>query len=228
MTDIIPFNSEDSKDGYEQDSNAIDKTINWVMDVGISGIGNTLPSAQEVAEEHLRRCSGNVERAIESVIKWKTAYAGGSGFVTGFGGLVALPVTLTVGLAASYAIAANQAAAIACLRGYNVNSDQVRTAVLMCLVGDLGEEILKTAGIAVGRKAAHHVVMHKIPKSLLGRINKLVGFKLVAKVNEKAAIRLIRVVPFVGGVVGGAVDGAFVNVCGRSAKQAFPRVREYN
>lgn len=222
MTAIVPVNPEDNEERSEQSSNAIDKTINWIMDVGISGLGDTLPSAQEVAEEHLRRCDGDVEKAVDSVIKWKTAYAGGSGFVTGFGGLVTLPVTLTVGLAASYAIAANQAAAIAFLRGYEVYSDQVRTAVLMCLVGDLGEEILKTAGIAVGRQAARHVVMHKIPKSLLGRINKLVGFKLIAKVNEKAAIRLIRVVPFVGGVVGGAVDGAFVNICGRSAKQAFP------
>ncbi|MEO0769124.1 MAG: EcsC family protein [Cyanobacteria bacterium J06649_4] len=224
MTSIIPVTPKDDEERNKPNGNAIDKTINWIMDVGISGIGDTLPSAQEVAEEHLKRCNGDVEKAVDSVIRWKTAYAGGSGFVTGFGGIVTLPVTLTVGLAASYAIAANQAAAIAYLRGYDVYSDQVRTAILMCLVGDLGEEILKTAGIAVGRKAAHHVVMHKIPKSLLGRINKLVGFKLIAKVNEKAAIRLIRVVPFVGGAVGGAVDGAFVNICGRSAKQAFPTI----
>lgn len=212
-------------DSNEPDSNAIDKTINWIMDVGISGLG-VLPSAEEVATDHLRKCDGDVEKAIESVIKWKTAYAGGSGFLTGFGGLTTLPVTLTVGLAASYAIAANQAAAIAYLQNYDVYSDQVRTAILLCLVGDVGEEVLKTAGIAIGRKTAEHVVMHKIPKALLGKINKLVGFKLIAKVNEKAAIRLIRIVPIVGGLVGGTVDGVFVNACGKAAKRAFPPVQD--
>lgn len=221
MTSIIPTNESNSI-SKSTDISVVDKTINWILNVGIQGLG-ALPSAEEVAKDHLRKC-GDVEKAIASIIKWKTAYAGGSGFITGLGGIIALPVTLPVGLAASYAIAANQAAAIAYLRGYEVHSDQVRTMILLCLVGEVGEDLLKGAGIAIGTKATHHAIMHKIPKSLLGEVNRRVGFKLIAKTNEKAAIRLIKIVPIVGGIVGGAFDGAFVRACGNIARKTFSSI----
>ena len=207
-----------------EDSNLIDKTINWVLNVGIEGIG-TLPSAEKVAADHLKK-TANAEDAINSVIKWRTAYAGGTGFITGLGGIATLPVTLPAGLAASYALAANLSATIACLHGYDVYSDQVRTMVLLCLVGDVGEELLlKSAGIAVGTKLSRHLILHKVPKSALGAINKRVGFKLISKTSEKGAVRLIKIVPVVGGLVGGVIDGAFVNACGRISKKYFPSVQ---
>ncbi|NJO48483.1 MAG: EcsC family protein [Leptolyngbyaceae cyanobacterium RM2_2_4] len=204
----------------DEKENLVDKVVNWIVDVGIKGIG-TLPSAEKVAADHLSKCA-NAEEAIDSIIKWRTAYAGGTGFVTGLGGIVALPLTLPVGLAASYALGANLSAAIAYLRGYDIHSDQVRTMILMCLVGEIGEELLKGTGIAVGTKLTRHLILHKIPKSALSAINKRVGFKLLTKTSEKGAVRLIRIVPIVGGIIGGAVDGVFVNTCGKVAKKYFP------
>ncbi|MFN9650589.1 MAG: hypothetical protein ACK58Z_19410, partial [Pseudanabaena sp.] len=61
--------------------------------------------------------------------------------------IAAMPVTIPAGLLASYALGANTAAAVAYLRGYDIHSEHVRTMVLLCLIGEAGEEILKNAGI---------------------------------------------------------------------------------
>lgn len=214
MTSLSPTN----------DDNLVQKTLNWIIDAGIEGIG-TLSSAEQVASDHLGK-SASIEEAINSLIKWRTAYAGGTGFVTGLGGIVALPVTLPAGLAASYALGANLTAAIAHLRGYDVHSDQVRTMILICLAGETVEGVVKGTGIAIGTKLSRHLILHKVPKSALSAINRRVGFKLVSKASEKGAIRLMRIVPIVGGVVGGAVDGVFVRSCGKLAKKTFPKIEK--
>ena len=58
----------------------IAKILDWIVDVGINGLG-FLASAQNVAEHHRKSCK-TTEKAIDSVIAWRTAYAGGTGFVT--------------------------------------------------------------------------------------------------------------------------------------------------
>jgi EcsC protein family len=179
-----------------------------------------LPSAEDVAMDHLSK-SSSVEDAINSVIKWRTAHASATGFLTGLGGIATAPITIPAGLAASYVLGANLAASIACLRGYDIHSDQVRTAILLCLVGEVGEGILKIAGIEAGKKLTRHFVMQKIPKEILSAINRRVGVKLVTKASEKGAIRLIQLVPIAGGLIGGAFDGTFVNSCGKFAKSTF-------
>jgi hypothetical protein len=87
------------------------KTIDWIIDVGIKGFG-FLPSAQNVAEHHRKTCK-TTEEAIDSVIAWRTAYATGTGFVTGLGGIATLPIAIPASLASSYALGANTVAAIA-------------------------------------------------------------------------------------------------------------------
>jgi hypothetical protein len=111
-------------------------------------------------------------------------------------------------------------AAIAHLRGYDIYSDQVRTTVLLSLIGEAGEEILKTAGIAVGTKVVQNMIK-QIPGKVLIEINKKIGFRLITKAGEKGVINLMKLVPLVGGVVGGTFDGIFVNNCGQTAKKIF-------
>ena len=202
----------------EDNSNLIQATLEWIANAGINGLG-VLPSAKQVAEEHLRRAA-SVEDAINSIIAWRTTYAVSTGFITGLGGIAAMPVTIPAGLAASYALGANTAAAVAYLRGYDICSEQVRTMVLLCLIGEAGEEILKNAGIAIGTKVCQNLIK-KIPGKVLIEINKKIGFRLITKAGEKGVVNLMKMVPLVGGVVGGTFDGIFVNSCGKSAKTVF-------
>ncbi|MBL1197714.1 MAG: hypothetical protein FWK04_01180 [Nostoc sp. GBBB01] len=207
-----------SANAGNDNNNLIKATLDWIADAGINGLG-VLPSAKQVATDHLSKAA-TIEDAINSVIAWRTTYAAGTGFITGLGGIAAMPITIPVGLATSYALGANTAAAIAHLRGYDIYSEQVRTMVLLCLMGEAGEEILKTAGITIGTKVCQNLIK-QIPGKVLIEINKKIGFRLITKAGEKGVINLMKMLPLVGGIVGGTFDGIFVNSCGKTAKTVF-------
>lgn len=200
------------------DDNPIGQLVQWIVDVGISGFG-LLPSAEEVAAHHLAH-TNTPEDAINSVIAWRTTHAVGTGFLTGLGGAITLPVTIPASLATSYALGANTAAAIAKIRGFDVHSDQVRTLILLCLIGEAGQEVLRSAGITIGTKVVKNLI-NQIPGKVLIEINKKVGFRLITKAGERGVINIMKFLPLVGGVVGGTFDGTFVHTCGQSAKKLF-------
>lgn len=75
------------------DDSAIVQLLGRLVDIGINGYA-FLPSASKVAEQHLRACHNHKEDAINSIIVWSTAYASGTGFVTGLGSWVTLPLAI--------------------------------------------------------------------------------------------------------------------------------------
>ena len=182
------MNSANASNASDDNSNLIRTTLEWVADAGINGLG-VLPSAEKVAADHLSKAT-SAEDAVNSVIAWRTAYAAGTGFVTGLGGIAAMPITIPAGLAASYALGANTAAAVAHLRGYDIHSEQVRTMVLICLIGEAGEELLKAAGITIGTKVCQNLIK-RIPGRVLIEINKKIGFRLITKAGEKECIPVL-------------------------------------
>jgi len=85
----------------------------WLSDHAIDGIPS-LSSAQDLATEYVRNQSyRNDRQRIDALINWETSKNFTSGFVTGLGGMVTLPVALPAGFAASWMIQARMAAAIA-------------------------------------------------------------------------------------------------------------------
>ncbi|HEA1012053.1 TPA: EcsC family protein, partial [Escherichia coli] len=52
-------------------------------------------------------------------------------------------------------------------------------------------------------------------------INKRVGFRLLTKFGEKGAINLGKMIPLVGGVIGGTFDGVSTNLVGNIARKTF-------
>ena len=192
-------------------NDTVTEILHWILDVGINGMGLLTP-AKELAEEYLEK-EGKTEDAINSMIAWRTTYAAGTGFITGLGSIYGI----SAGLASSYALSANTVAAIAYLRGYDLNSEAVKTMILLCLVGEVGVDILEQAGIQIGTKVCQNLI-NQIPGRVLIEINKKVGFRLITKAGEKGVINLMKIVPIVGGVVSGAADSQFVNSCAKTAK----------
>ena len=47
------------------------------------------------------------------------------------------------------------------------------------------------------------------------------GFKLFTKFNEKGVVNLSKAVPFLGGLIGGAVDAVSTNMIGDAAISIF-------
>jgi hypothetical protein len=193
--------------------------VERLLSAGINGVG-PFKGAVEVAEEH-RRTAANTEQAIRHLIRTHVRLAAGSGFVTGLGGFLAMPVTVPAGVSGLYVLATRMSAGIAHLRGYDVKSEEVRSVILLSLLGSAGSEAMKKAGITIGQKALLAGIK-KVPGHLLVRINRAVGFRLVTKFGQKGVINLHKAVPFVGGPVGAAFDGTACRTIAGYAKDAFP------
>ena len=150
----------------------------------------------------------------------KLAAAGG--FVTGLGGFVTLPVALPANVAGFYLIATRMAAAIAHLRGYDLSRAEVRSAVLLSLVGADSDDLLKKAGYAsTGRLA--NLAAERLPGPVLMAVNKGVGFRLLTQVGRKTFGRLGRGVPLMGGVIGAGLDGYMIKQIAEHVRTEFPR-----
>jgi len=80
--------------------------------------------------------------------------------------------------------------------------------------------ILKDLGINIGAQLTRQL-MFRISGQVLKRINRAVGFRLVTKAGARGVEKLVKIVPLVGGVVGGALDAAATEVIGQTAKQVF-------
>jgi hypothetical protein len=197
-----------------------ERLIAQVVQLGIGG-GGPLKPAVEVAEEHLIAAGGDREEAIQRLIATHVRLAAVSGFVTGLGGVATLAVTVPAATAGLYVLATRMSAGVAHLRGYDTATEEVRSAILVTLLGSAGAATLKKAGIEVGRQSVT-AALDRLPVAVITEINKRIGFRLVAKAGEKGALNLAKLVPLVGGPIGAAVDGVSAKTIAGYATRTFP------
>lgn len=214
---------EEAEQG-KADSGAIDRLVRMVLEIGLDGKG-PIASARKVADRALAGADGDAEKAVSGVgwsaIRWGTV----GGFVTGLGGFVTMPVALPANLLEFYVQATRMVGSIATLRGYDVDRPEIRTAILLTLVRSDAQDVLKKAGMSTGGGRVAAYALKRLPASALMMINKAIAFRLLRGVGERFLTRLGRGLPFVGGIVGGALDAWMMGRIAASAREAFPRVR---
>ena len=198
------------------------KLINGILSHGVDGLGPMSSSTELVQEYRSDSAYSSKSEIVTGMIRWETSKNFGSGFVAGCGGLITLPIAIPAALYATWFVQARLSGAIAHTYGHNVKSDRIRTFILLSLIGDSGKEILKQAGIQIGNKLAMNVVK-QIPGKVLIEINKKIGFRLITKAGEKGVINLTKMIPIVGGFVGGGFDAFSTNAVGHIAKTIFKR-----
>ncbi|MBA8793832.1 uncharacterized protein (DUF697 family) [Friedmanniella endophytica] len=188
-----------------------------VLEVAIDGYGR-VPSARAVAARQLGRHDGLVDDAIEGVIDNHVRLAGAQGFVTNLGGVATLPVSIPANLTGTAIVQVRMIAAIAHLRGYDVNDNRVRTAIVMCLLG--GEQVAKR--ITQGRLPTSPMAIATAPMfdaGLDARVAQEVVADLLARVGgKKAGLVVTKRIPLLGGGVGAVIDGLTTYQLGRYAK----------
>jgi uncharacterized protein (DUF697 family) len=185
----------------------------YLLEKGLSGLG-PLSSAASLATEYLIDGSyADDDARVAALIKWEMAKNFTTGFVTGLGGFVTLPVAVPSALAASWVLQARMAGAIARIYGHDLDDPRVRTRILLALaVTDLG--------LKVGDRLTQRAV-EQIPGRALVEVNKRIGARLVARAGQRVALRFPRAVPVFGGVVGGSLDAVVCRTVGRTARTLF-------
>ena len=200
------------------------QALDKILDYGIGGVG-PLKSATDLANDYMadHRYPSNDAR-IDSLVKWEMSKNFTTGFVTGLGGIATLPAAIPASLGSALIIQARMVAAIAVINGYDPSDDRVRTMVGISLIGDAGKEVIKRSGIELSRRAGNAAVA-KIPGRVLIDINKRVGFRLLTKAGSRGIVNFTRVVPVLGGVVGGSVDAVACRSIAAAARRNFPATR---
>lgn len=178
--------------------------LDKLYDKSINGVAKVSPPINELADDYLKKYN-DVDTAAKKFINYQVAKCTTSGFVTGLGGIITLPVAVPANVGNVMYVQMRMIACLAYMGGYDTASDQVQTLVYACLAGISLDQVVKSVGIQFGTKFTMAMVK-KIPGSLLTKINQKVGFRLLTKFGTKGIINLGKAVPFVGGVIGGGFD----------------------
>ncbi|WP_246079009.1 EcsC family protein [Paenibacillus piri] len=194
------------------------KALDWAYDKALNGLPGT-DTAEELAESYLRKAK-SIDEAADSLIRWQVSKSATSGFLTGLGGIVTLPVAIPANLASVLYVQMRMIAAIAHMGGYDLRDDKVKTFVYMCFCGNGVKDIIKDIGIVLGQKLTKAAI-EKISGSVITKINQKVGFRLLTKFGSKGVVNLGKMVPLAGGLIGGTADGVSTVAIGKVAKKMF-------
>ncbi len=198
----------------EQMMELLEKCYDGAME-GLPG----MPSCKALAEEYLGRHS-TPEIAARQMVNNQIAKCTTSGFLTGLGGLITLPVAIPANVASVLYVQMRMIGALAVMGGYDLKDDEVQTLVYLCLVKTSIADVCKSAGVQVANKLTLGL-LKKLPGTVLTKINQKVGFRLLTKFGEKGVINLVKLVPVAGGIVGGAVDFAGTRSIAVKAEKVF-------
>lgn len=195
-------------------SNILDKIYNATL----QGMPET-KSCYDLADEYLAKYS-SAEDAIDNFVKWQVRKCTTSGFVTSLGGIFTLPVAVPANLTTVWYIQLRIIATIAIISGFNPSDDEVQTLAYLCLTGASLAKVCKEAGIKVGQKFTVEAIK-KIPVEIIHKINRLAMQRLVTKFGTTGVINLGKMVPLVGGVIGGSFDFVGTKTVAYKAKDVF-------
>ena len=180
------------------------KVLDTCYDKSIQGIPYVSPSVEQIAREYMEKYP-TTEQACKAMIKNQIIKCTTSGFLTGFGGFITLPITLPANITSVLYVQMRMIACSAYMAGFDLNSDETQTFVYACLAGIAVNEMLKQAGIKFGVKLTNSLIK-KIPAKVLTKINQKVGFRFITKFGTKGVINMGKLVPGVGAVIGGSLD----------------------
>lgn len=184
----------------------IAKTLDWAYSKAVSGFTG-VDSAYDLGNSYLAQ-QGSLEAQVDSLIKWQVAKAATSGFVTGLGGVMIMPLTVPANIASVIYVQIRMIAAIAYMGGHDIREDRVKSLIYICMVGNGAKELLKDMSVKAGERLAT-------------KIAEKVSTSIASKTGEKSVTSLGKGVPVLGGVVGGSYDAITTRVVGKVAKKIF-------
>ena len=197
----------------------VQKVLDTCYELSLTGIQNVSKPVEDVMNEYLDKYSSK-EEAIKKFINRQLLKCSTSGFITGFGGIITLPVSIPVNISSVLYVQIRMISAIAYANGYNLNSDEVQTFVYACLAGISLDNIAKQFGVKLGNKLTLTAIK-KIPGEALIKINQKVGFRMLTKFGETGIINIGKIVPVVGAGVCATLDYTETRIIAARAKKWF-------
>ena len=179
--------------------------VKKIIQLGVDGVGPFI-GAKELAEQYIqnKQYQNNMER-INALVKWELTKNFTSGFIINLGGILTLPAAIPASIGASWVLQIRMVAAMAHIGGYNIDEPSVRMLIVISLLGKSGREVLSSSMLDLP-KVLRRQMLTQLPKKTLLQINQHLGTMLMRKAALKGFTRFSRVIPVVGGILGGSLD----------------------
>ena len=197
--------------------------IHRTVQLAVAGVG-PLPGAAKAAQGELEDNDGIVDQAINGVVSTHTKLAGAQGFVANIGGITTAAAMIPANIAGLALLQCRMVAAVAHLRGYDLDDPRVRNAILLTTLGEdpvrnLVKRKVVPGGPMVLATAPTHdpeldaVVAGEVTSALVSRV-----------IGKRAAGTVIRRLPLAGGVWSGSADAYATWQVGKyAARELRPR-----
>lgn len=203
---------------------AVQRMIDTVRDIGLDG-KLTYSSAAEVARKAQRgRARKRPEKAVRRIVRSHRRGVTVGGFLTGLGGMITLPVLLPTNVMEFYIQATRMVGAIAAVRGYDLEDEEVRVRVLAALLGEESGDVLRNIGLGPVAGAAARGVAGRLPESPTSAVVSAVGGRLIRRFGLRSARLFGKAIPGLGGVLGALSDRKQLGRIAEAAKKGFPQV----
>ncbi len=194
-----------------------------LLDTAINGVGR-VPGAKATSAKSLVR-HGSAEPAIDALVSTHVRLATADGVLTNLGGLYTAVLMLPANIAGIAIVQIRMVASIAHLRGYDVDDPRVRTAMVLCLLGESGvtsmieRNEIPTTPMAIATAPVFDAKLDRlIAEKVFGDLTGRLG-------GRQAAVMLARRIPLLGGGVSGVMDGWHTSSVGAYARAQFPTRR---
>lgn len=130
----------------------LDKCYEYALD-GLPG----LETVEELSNSYLNQ-SGSLESKIDDMIDYQKYKCATSGFLSGLGGLLTMPITIPANISSVLYVQIRMVAAVAYMSGFNIRDDKVKTFVYVALCGSSASEVMKKAGIKITEKMSEQLI----------------------------------------------------------------------
>ena len=168
--------------------------------------GYGFSSAYTLAEQHKANFSLHSDN-LNKLIKDEADKATVTGFITGLGGVLSLPITFPTNALSVLLIQMRLVTTIAILQGHDVYDERIKILIFLSLCVMASKSKLQQFCLAT---------LMKQPNEVIRKISLSVIKQLTSIISAKHSLKLIKVIPIFGGVM-----GAVVHRIGQFAKNQF-------
>ncbi|MWN32872.1 MULTISPECIES: EcsC family protein [unclassified Gilliamella] len=173
--------------------------------------GYGFSSAYTLAEQHKANFPLHSDN-LDKLIKHETDKATATGFITGLGGIASLPITLPTNALSVLFIQMRLVTTIAILQGHDVYDERIKILIFLSLCVMASKLRLQQFCLAT---------LMKQPNEVIRKISLSVIKQLISIISAKHSLKLIKVIPIFGGVMGAVVDRIITYRIGQFAKKQF-------
>lgn len=192
-------------------SNVLTKLVDWMVETGQQGV------TEYVDKLRMQNPGISNEALARKIVSRKSFKNGLVGAATGAGGIITLPVTVSVDVVSSWKIQIFMAISIAHVYGHNVHSADIKTDVFLILAGDSAKEGIKRMGIKVAEEVTRKAIEKHVTREMMQQLWKILPPKIITKAGEKSFTNFMKIVPLAGVPVGYVFDWYATQTVGKMA-----------